>query len=80
MKTRKGVGSGNKKALNYGKQERETANENVAGTQNYTKAPATKPVNSKNPPHGRCKPPLAALGSLSNHDDNGNKNPTNLHI
>jgi len=47
MKTRKGVGSGSKKALNYGKQERGTANENVAGTQ--YKGPCNKACECENP-------------------------------
>ena len=47
IKTRKGVGSRGKKVLNYGKQERETANENVAGTQ--YKGPCNKACKCENP-------------------------------
>jgi len=47
MKTRKVGGSGSKKALNYGKQGRQTANENIAGTQ--YKGPGYKARN--------CEPP-----------------------
>ena len=48
--TKKGGGSGNKKALSYGKQGRQTANENVAGTQ--SKGPCNKA--------DKCKPPHMA--------------------
>lgn len=44
MKIRKGGESGSKKALNYGKQCRQTARKNVVGIQ--SKDLATKPVNA----------------------------------
>ena len=59
MKTRKGGQSGSQKALNYGKQDRQTGNKNIAGMQ--SKGPCSKACKCTPPPLPTWPPQTAAV-------------------
>ena len=63
MKTKKAGQSGSQKALNYGKQDRQTGKKQLECN---PKAPAAKPVNAHSPPpsHGCRKLLLSALAQV----------------